>query len=167
MEDHGATKRTGVLGLAALLWLAGCDRTPATFTVVQGWKDGHVVFATVDTDRRTPEIRAAHPWLLTFSTPVKNPTEAGLPKDDEMEALNQWEDALEKELPAACKFIYFGRVTWNSTRELLYYVDTPDAVEAKLKAFIDDPRTRAFTIRSERDEKWEQTAFYLALDHAR
>ena len=162
-----AMRRWRVLPLAALLWLAGCDRGPASFTVVQGWKDGHVVFATIDTATPSPEVKAAHPWLLTFSTPVKNPTEAGLPKDDEMAALNDWEDALEKELPAACKFIYFGRVTWNSKRDLLYYVDTPDTVEAKLKPFIDDPRTRAFTITSERDEKWEQTAFYLALDQAR
>jgi len=153
---------------ALVLSLPGCNwgTGTGTFTIVQTYKDGHVLFATIDTSLGGRKDKASLPWLLSISTRLNNPTKDGLTTDDEATALNGWEDALEKEFSGVCRFAYFGRVTWNGTRELLYYVDTPDAIVAKLNKLGGDPGRKAFSVRSERDEQWKKVSFYLGLPQA-
>ena len=133
-----------------------------TFTVMQGEREGHPLFAMIDTSRRDSKLQAGFPWFLSIKTTLTAPTKDGLPTDQEATALNDWEDALEKELSGACQFVYVGRVTWNGTRELLYYVDKPDTVVPRLGKLAGGHPVRPFRIQHERDAQWTKVSMYLS-----
>lgn len=139
-----------LLALMLLLLFAGCKQktSHASFSGLQGEKDGRPLVAIIDMSLRDEKTRAAFPWYLGISTQLTDPTQDGLPKAQEESALNDWEDSLEKEIAAECRFVYVGRVTWNSTRTLLYYVDKPDAIAAKLRRIADGHPARALRIDS-------------------
>jgi hypothetical protein len=153
-------KPTCLVALVALSWLCGCNGT-GTFTVTQRWKEGHPLFATIDTGFRDAKARAGFPWFLSLSTPIMHPTKDGLTTEAEASLLNDWEDSLEKEFSGECRFVYVGRLTWNGTRELLYYVDRPDSIVPKLEKLAQSNSSRQFTVRHERDDQWEQVSSYL------
>jgi uncharacterized protein DUF695 len=147
--------------LVVFLWLCGCNGGRGTFTVLQRLKNGHPLFATIDTSLRDGKVRAGFPWFLSLSTPILHPTKDGLTTDGEASTLNDWEDSLEKQLSGECRFVYVGRVTWNGTRELLYYVDRPGSIVPKLEKLAQDGSRRQFTVRYEHDEQWKQVSSYF------
>jgi hypothetical protein len=144
---------------------AGCKTDTGTFSVLEGTKNGHPMFVMTNTSLRNFPSKGDFPWSLTISTPLVNPTRDGLTTDQEGSALNDWEDEMEEELAGNCRFVYVGRSTWNGTRELLYYVDRPDKVVPDLMKILESHRTRAFDVRSERDDQWQKAAAYLSPGH--
>jgi hypothetical protein len=154
-------KRMCLGTLVLLSSLCGCGGGTGTFTVTQRMKDGQPLFATIDTSLRDGRLKSDHPWFLSISTPILHPTKYGLTTDDEASMLNDWEDALEKEFSGECRFVYVGRITWNGTRELLFYVDRPDSIVPKLEKLAQDGTRRQFNVRHERDEQWEEVRPYL------
>ncbi len=154
-------KHTCLIALAVLSWLFGCNGGTGTFTVTQRLKEGHALVATIDTSLRDGKAKADYPWFLSLSTPIVHPTRDGLTTDDEATMLNAWEDSLEKEFSGECRFVYVGRVTWNGTRELLYYVDRPDSIVPKLEKLAQDDSKRHFSVRHERDEQWREVSAYF------
>ena len=151
-----------LLGLSACDWLTG-----GTFTVVQGYRDGHPLFLTIDTSLRDGKAKRGFPWFLSISTPLKYPTKDGLTNEAEASELNAWEDGLEKEISRACRFVHVGRVTWNRTRELLYYVDTPDSVAPGLEKLAAEKSNREFHVQIERDDQWAKVSSYVEMIPAR
>jgi hypothetical protein len=151
------------IALVALLWFLGCksDTKAATFSGLQGEKDGHPLFAIVDSSFRNQKARAGFPWFLSVSTQLKDPTADGLTMNQEASALNDWEDLLERNYLGGCRFLYVGRVTWNGSRQLLYYLDKPDCAETRLKKFARDFPERVFEFQYQRDEQWERVSTYL------
>lgn len=156
-------KRKLLSTFVVLFALCGCKAATenGTFKIVQGERDGHPLFAMIDSSSHDNKFKTRFPWFLSISIPLTNPTKDGLTTDSEASALNDWEDSLEKEFAGACRFAYVGRVTWNGTRELLYYVDTPDCVVSKLRKFANDHPARDFNTRCERDERWGKVSVYL------
>lgn len=152
-----------LITLVALLWFSGCKSgsKAGTFSVLQGEKDGHPLFAMVDSSLHNKKARSGFPWFLSISTPLKGPTKDGLTTDQEASELNDWEDLLEKNYLADCRFVFVGRVTWNGTRQLLYYLDKPDCAEPKLKKFAHDYPKRVFDFQCQPDEQWERVSSYL------
>jgi len=152
-----------LIALVVLLWFSGCKSgsQAGTFSVLQGEKDGHPLFATIDRSFRDKRARVGFPWFLSVSTRLKDPTTDGLTTNQEASELNDWEDLLEKNYLGDCRFVYVGRVTWNGTRQLLFYVDRPDCVEPKLKKFAHDFPKRVFDFQCQPDEQWERVGKYL------
>ena len=152
-----------LIALAAFAWFGGCRQgtSTGTFSVVQGKKDGHPLFATVDSGLLDRSIQSTFPWFLSISTTLKHPTEDGLTTNQEASELNDWEDSLQKSFAGQCRFVYVGRVTWNGKTQLLYYLDKPDCVGPKLKKFADSNPEPVFDFKCERDEHWERVAMYL------
>jgi len=131
------------------------------FAVLQGEIDGRPLLAIIDKSLREYESKAGLPWFLSISTPLINPTKDGLPNDKDSSALNAWEDLLESAIAAACRFVYVGHVTWNGSREVLYYVAEPDALDTRLKNLVSDRVTRPFAFHYERDDKWDRISIYF------
>src|ERR1700730_387225 len=107
--------------------------------MIQALMDGRPHIAMIDTSLGDHKFRASFPWFLAISTPLTSPTTDGLPTGQEASALNDWEDSIESKIASACLFVYVGRVTWNGSRELLYYVDKPRlqmTTQQGLSAFI-------------------------------
>jgi len=161
-----AMRSTCICGLVVLLAfaLAGCDRqNGGTFAVVKSYRDGHALFLTIDTNVRDGKVKAGYPWFLSVVTPIKYPTKVGLTNDAEAAELNDWEDGLEKEFVGACRYVFVGRVTWNGTRELLYYVDKPDSIVPKLEQLAAGSAKREFHVQSTRDDNWEKVDPYVRM----
>jgi hypothetical protein len=131
------------------------------FSVFQSELDGHPLVAMIDMSLRDCELKASFPWFLSISTPLINPNKNALTSDTDASALNAWEDSLENAITAECRFVYVGRVTWNGSREVLYYVDKPETLEGRLKGPGGALGTRAFAFCCERDEKWDKISVYF------
>ena len=131
------------------------------FSVFQSELDGRPLVAMIDVGLRDCELKASFPWFLSVSIPLINPNKNGLCSDNDASVLNAWEDSLENAITAECRFVYVGRVTWNGSREVLYYVDKPEALERRLKEPGSALASRAFAFRCERDEKWDRISVYF------
>jgi hypothetical protein len=152
-----------LVALAAIMFFSACksDTKTGGFSVLKGEKDGRPLFAIIDSSLRDKRARKGFPWFLSISTSLKDPTTDGLPTKKEASELNDWEDLLEKNYLGECQFVYVGHVTWNGTRQLLYYVDKPDCAEMKLKELAHDSSKRVFDFQFQRDDEWERVRSYL------
>ena len=103
-------------------------RQEGSFSVLQGKVDGRPVFAMIDMGLRDLPDKQRLPFSLSLSTPLINPTSEGLPTRSDADDLNTWEDAVEARLRPAGEFVFVGRVTWDSHRELLYYLNSQQPV---------------------------------------
>jgi hypothetical protein len=105
--------------------------------------------------------KSRYPWLLSLSTKLNAVDLEGFPNKQEAAELNAWEDMVEEKISASASFKYVGRVTWNGHRELLYYLDSPEAAVESLQSLIDQKTTRPFAFRCQRDDGWHQVRVYL------
>jgi uncharacterized protein DUF695 len=150
------------------LWRKSTSRTVSSrrkcdekFSVFQSEMDGRPLIATVDIALHGYKSKAALPWFLGLSTPLINPTADGLPTPGDSIALDEWEALVEKRINPGCQFVYVGHVTWNGSREVLYYIDRVEPAASLLKKLSDDQATRSFAFRCERDEAWDNVSIYF------
>jgi hypothetical protein len=136
-------------------------KSDESFSVFEGEMDGRPLIATIDMALLGYESRAALPWFLSLSTPLIEPSKDGLPTPGDSISLNEWEDSVEKRIAAACQFVYVGHVTWNGSREVIYYIDRHEPVASLLRKLNDDRATRPFAFVCERDEKWDKISIYF------
>ena len=132
-----------------------------TFSVMEGESEGYPVVAMVSSRLQGYEKKQSAPWFLSLSTRLLEATPQGLPTANEAEALNQWEDTIEKEISSRSKFFFVGRVTWKGHRELLYYVQKPKEVAEAIQNLIDRYAVRTCTFRYEQDKDWRNVSIYL------
>ena len=135
--------------------------TGEKFSIFQSELDGHPLIATIDMALSAYKSKATLPWFLGLSAPLIRPTRDGLPTPSDSIALSEWEDLVEKLINPACRFVYVGHVTWNGSREVLYYVDRVEPAATLLKKLGDDHVTRPFAFRCERDDVWENVSIYF------
>ena len=107
---------------------------------------------------------ASFPWNCSVVVRCKEVNNAGLPTDAEANILNEFEDSLctkivgDKIQPNA---LYFGRLNWNSTRELIWKVKDPEPVAGYLQSVIDDKSAiREIDFKIEYDKEWKMTQLY-------
>jgi len=120
------------------------------FAVSHSILDGLPLIAVIDMRLRDYEPKSATPWVLTVSTQYATDAN-GLPSDDEIPALDSWQDEVMRQI--ADDGIFAGRVTWNGRRELIYYMRSPEPTIPSLRALIAaNFRWSEFTY--ELDEAW-------------
>ena len=122
---------------------------------------GRPLIATIDAGLRGFESKSTLPWFLGLSTPLIEPTKDGLPTTGDSIALDEWEALVEKRIDPACQFVYVGHVTWNGSREVLYYINGVEPAASILKKLSDDHVTRPFAFRCERDDAWDNVSIYF------
>lgn len=131
-----------------------------TFSVLEGEFDGSPVVAMICSDLKNHVGKSTTPWFLGLSTPLSKPTARGLPTAEEAEELNRWEDSVDREIKSQSTSFFVGRVTWQGNRELLYYVNKPDAIVREIQKLIDGRTTRRFAFRYEQDPEWKNVNIY-------
>ena len=107
---------------------------------------------------------ALYPWNCSVVVRCKEVNDAGLPTDSEASVLNSFEDSLDARIVADKSHpnaLYFGRLNWNSTRELIWKVKDPKPVAAFLQSVIDYKNAvREIDFKIEYDKEWEMTKIY-------
>lgn len=68
---------------------------------------------------------------------------------------------MEKVVGAHCRYVYVGHITWNGSRQVLFYVDKPDSVVETLKKLAGNHPLRTFSVKYERDEHWDKIKMYF------
>ncbi len=126
------------------------------YKIMQGEVDGNMLIASVLSELQEEDEREALPWFLSIET------EFSLEKEnsEEQMALEEWQELLEREI-GKVPFIYFGRVTLNGRREIIYYIAEPEAVVQSLEKLIDNESTRPFAFFCEMDEDWGNVMVYF------
>jgi hypothetical protein len=132
---------------------------------MQGEIDGHPLFAMIVSDLEKYPSKSRFPWLLSLSTPLIDPTPEGLPKGKDFDSVNEWEDGIEARIAKLDKYYYVGHVTWNGSREALFYLEKPEPIVSALKKVRDNHSTRPFDFRYEKDEGWKKMAPYTHIAH--
>ena len=106
----------------------------------------------------------SYPWNCSVVVRCKEVNDIGLPTDAEASILNNFEDSLGTRIVADESHpnaLFFGRLNWNSTRELIWKVKNPEPVAAFLQSVIDDKNAiRGIDFKMEYDKEWKMTQIY-------
>lgn len=137
------------------------EKDSRQFSIMQGEMDGHPLFAMIVSDLNKYPSKSKFPWFLSLSTPLIGPTADGLPQGKDFDSLNTWEDEMEARVAKLGKYFYVGHVTWNGSREALFYLEKPEPIVSALKKVRDNHSTRPFDFRYEKDEGWKKMAPYI------
>lgn len=142
------------------------EKDDSQFSLMQGEKDGHPLFALIASDVKKYPSKSKFPWFLSLSTRLINPTADGLPQGKDFDALNHWEDEIEARIAKLGKYFYLGHVSWNGTREVLFYLEKPEPTVSALKKVRDNHSTRPFDFHYEKDEGWKKISPYIqSIEH--
>ena len=137
------------------------EKDSRQFSVIKGEMDGHPLFAIIASDLKKYPAKTKLPWFLSVSTPLIGPTADGLPQGKDFEALNDWEDEIEARIAKLGRYFYVGHVTWNGSREELFYLEKPEPIVNALKEIRDSRSTRPFDFHCEKDERWTKISRYI------
>lgn len=107
---------------------------------------------------------ASFPWNCSVVVSCKEVNAVGLPTDAEASVLNSFEESLAARIVEDASHpnaLFFGRLNWNNTRELIWKVRNPEPVAAFLQSVIDDKDAiREIDFKIEYDKEWEMTRMY-------
>lgn len=115
----------------------------------------------IASDLKNYPPKTKFPWFLSVSTPLIGPTADGLPQGKDFEALNAWEDEIETRIAKLGRYFYVGHVTWNGSREELFYLEKPEPIVSALKKIRNSHSTRPFDFHCEKDEGWKKVSRYI------
>ena len=118
-------------------------------------KDG-LAFATINTGYNDYPNKNHFPWCAQILLSIHDKNDNGHPTDEEAAVLNDIEEKITDFLRRTQKVHRIGRVTRNSERDIIYYIDEPRLNQNETKEFFDEinaVRNLNFTL--ERDPKWE------------
>jgi hypothetical protein len=114
--------------------------TGGGWQVLQGLYDGRPIVlrvnAAVDAFRGHPELG----YQVGIAVPLKDPSEHGLPKQPELDALSAIEDRLVDTVVVAARSVLVAVVTTGGMREFVLYATDPEEVKknfARLEASND------------------------------
>jgi hypothetical protein len=137
------------------------DETADNFAVLQGEVDGHPVIAVLNRQSISAERKKRTPWFVSIVTFFETTAAEGMPPAQDVLDLSAWEDRLHGIITAACpNAVYVGRVTGNGQRELMYYVEEPDAVINVLKG-AEPQESRPFSFQVRIDDDWSEVSAYV------
>ena len=137
------------------------EKDDRQFSLMQGEKDGHPLFAMIASDPTKYPSKSRFPWFLSLSTRLIDPTTDGLPQGKDFDALNAWEDDIEARIAKLGKYFYVGHVNWNGSREALFYLEKPEPVVSELKRLRASHSTRPFDFHYEEDQGWKKISPYI------
>lgn len=113
------------------------------------------------------EPKVVFAWHLSIMLQFDDLVLNGMPSQSERELVDSWGElvdvAVKGEDPERPNALFLARITWNATRELIYRVYEPEAVNQYLVKVIDSKSyPRNFDYRMEHDPKWELTKWHLS-----
>jgi Family of unknown function (DUF695) len=122
--------------------------------------------AVVNTALRSFEPKEVFAWHLSIMLQCEELIDNGMPSKTEVKIIDELGDFLDdkikgenKERPNA---LFLARITWNTTRELIWRVNDPEISDKFLKDFIKNTSAiREFDYRIDNDEHWKLTEWHL------
>nr|WP_267908162.1 DUF695 domain-containing protein [Cerasicoccus arenae] len=87
----------------------------------------------------------------------------GLPTPKEIRTLESLEDSVLAAVRKAGTGHYIGNTSWNGVREYNFYVDEPEAVDARLEKLAEQQH-RPIQYEIQEDPDWERVTFFFDYD---
>ena len=129
------------------------------FAIREGMIDGMYAIMVVNHALKDYGLKDEFPWHLWIDIEIEHTGEDGLPDGVEAEILNGLEDEIHGKLKEVCEILHVGRMTWNSRRELFYYLNDPEAAHQTLQVIISGSPKREFEYEMRKDAGWESVTF--------
>jgi Family of unknown function (DUF695) len=129
------------------------------FAIREGIIDGMYAIMIVNHALKDYGFKDEFPWHLWIDIQIEGTGEDGLPDGAEAEILNGLEDEIQRKLKEVCDILHVGRMTWNSRRELFYYLNDPEAAHQTLQTIIAGNPKREFQYEMREDAAWESVDF--------
>lgn len=135
------------------------------YQIIEFNQEGKFGIAVVNTALKSAELKDVFSWNCSIMLEIENAAENGLPIEDEFSILDEFEEYLDENIKGENKekpnALFFGRVTWNSTRQLIWKVYEPKISNDFLEELIESENYPfEFDYRIEEDENWELTKWY-------
>ncbi len=123
--------------------------------------------AVVNEALRAFEPKVVFAWHLSIMLQFEDLVLNGMPSRSERELVDSWGELVDTvvkgEDPEKPNAIFLARITWNATRELIYRVYDPEAVNQYLANVIDSKSyPRNFDYRMEHDANWDLAKWHLS-----
>lgn len=135
------------------------------FSVFQFVQEGDLGVAAINTALRGFKHRLVFGWHFSIMLHFENVKKNGMPIDADHKRTEQFEDELADllnhnlEKPNA---IFLGRITWNSTAELIWRVhDADDANNIVQRVLSEKAYPFPFDYRIDPDVEWNLTEWHL------
>lgn len=126
-------------------------------TFPDGWG-----LATINKKYNNYPNKSFFPWHVLIELEIVDKNDNGHPIDTENEKLIQLEDEILEFLKQKHAVHFLGRVTRNSSRDLLYYIDSPKFEQVEVNTFCDNiMKERGINFSMEKDPKWTAVSGFL------
>ena len=120
--------------------------------------------AVVNSNLKDENLIKIFNWNCSILIDLNDVTENGLPIETEFEIVSKFDDFLQENIKGDLEkpnALFFARITWNSTLQIIWKVFNPEQVNNFLNNLIEDKNyPRYFDYRIEEDENWEITKWY-------
>jgi hypothetical protein len=124
--------------------------------------------ALINTALRGFEPKVVFAWHLSIMLQLDELIENGMPSPREREIVDDFGDRLDAAIkgdePDKPNSLFLGQITWNDTRELLWRIFDPEAVNAFLQSILNadaDLRPRPMDYRMDHDPEWKLAEWHL------
>lgn len=122
--------------------------------------------AVVNSALRNFESKEVFAWHLSVMVDFEDLIENGMPSKKELSVIEPFENKLDSMLKGLDKnkpnALFLGRITWKSTRELIWRIYNPEIANDVLQQIIKtNDAPRPFDFRMEQDTQWELAKWHL------
>lgn len=129
---------------------------------IEGTLQGKPIKARVNSVYKNFTRKSEFPFHLMISIDMKEKDEQGFPSANESAALIAVEEYFFKKLSDTTRYHFVGRNDWNGWREMLFYVDDPNAAAAMLNKISQETNPiREFEFRIMKDDNWQGVENYF------
>ena len=138
------------------------SETDNSHVLIEFHQDGIPGFATVDTSFSDISQKEQYSWHLSILVAYSDLVQNKLPSSTEQKLLYEFEDLLNSEFSSYNNALFFGRVTWNERRELMWRVIDPVPPDEVLQGIIQSQsHPRPIDYRIDHDPAWKKAVWYL------
>ncbi|HEV8507498.1 MAG TPA: DUF695 domain-containing protein [Chitinophagaceae bacterium] len=122
--------------------------------------------AVINSALKTFEPRIVFNWHLSIMFELEDMIDNGMPSEKERVIIDPYGDVLDNNIKGPIKekpnALFLARITWNSTRELIWRVYDPEIVHMYLQQIIfENSSPRQFNYRLDPDDEWKLTEWHL------
>lgn len=129
-------------------------------------QDGMPGVAMVNRGLMKLEPKTVFQWHFSMMIQLSDIVENGMPSQAERAIVDLFGEMLNKRIKGEEKkpnALFLARITWNSTRELIWRVYDPEPVDTFLKELIaEKSHHREFDYRIDLDPEWKLAEWLLA-----
>lgn len=140
----------------------GAKNPKPAYKLREGRFEGLPSVMIVNESLKGYQFKSTFPWHLHVRILMKETNAAQLPTRKEAQVLNEMEDEMSAALGKVCRFRYIGRTSWKGSRELFFYLDSPQAAQKVLRALTSaKPARRELEYGISADKTWSKVAYFF------